>query len=44
MSHKYIPNQKSDHEKMLQTIGLDNIDDLFSSIPEDVKLNRRFRS
>lgn len=36
----YIPNTPEDIKKMLKTIGVESIDDLFSDIPLDVRLNR----
>jgi len=38
--HRYIPNAAVDVKEMLQTIGIDSIDRLFESIPNDVKLDR----
>ena len=38
--YPYIPTTKLDKEKMLNTIGLNSVDDLFSDIPENLKLNR----
>lgn len=35
----YTPHTDSDIEKMLDLIGLENIDDLFSNIPKEVLLN-----
>jgi glycine dehydrogenase subunit 1 len=37
-SHRYIPNAGEDIREMLQVIGVDSIDDLFTTIPADVKL------
>ncbi|WP_142413552.1 aminomethyl-transferring glycine dehydrogenase subunit GcvPA [Hathewaya massiliensis] len=37
----YIPLTKQDEEKMLKTIGVSSVAELFSDVPEDVKLNRR---
>ena len=37
----YIPNTDEDIQKMLSDIGLKSMDDLFSDIPESVRLNRR---
>ena len=34
----YIPNTDMQQLQMLQDIGVDNINDLFSDIPENVKL------
>ena len=37
-SHRYIPNAGEDIREMLATIGVDSIDRLFDTIPDDVKL------
>ncbi len=37
---QYIPNTKEDMEQMLSQIGLSSIDQLFTDIPEGMKLNR----
>lgn len=37
--HKYIPGTSSGREDMLKAVGLSNVDELFSSIPDDVKLS-----
>ncbi|HEY3056301.1 MAG TPA: aminomethyl-transferring glycine dehydrogenase subunit GcvPA [Thermoanaerobaculia bacterium] len=39
-AHRYIPNSSDDIPEMLRVIGVDSIDRLFDSIPNDVKLNR----
>lgn len=36
----YIPISKQDEEKMLQTIGVDTVDELFTDIPDHLKLKR----
>ena len=38
--HRYIPNAEEDVKEMLATIGIDSIDRLFDSIPNDVKLKQ----
>src|SRR5256712_6207952 len=38
--HRYIPNAEQDVKEMLAVIGVDSIDRLFDSIPNDVKLDR----
>lgn len=38
--YPYIPNTKEDEKRMLEYIGVDSVDDLFSDIPENVRLNR----
>ncbi len=37
-SHRYIPNAGEDIREMLQVIGVDSIDELFETIPAEVKL------
>lgn len=37
-SHRYIPNAGEDIREMLAVIGVDSIDALFETIPDDVKL------
>lgn len=37
----YIPNTSEEREDMLKAIGMNSIDDLFSDVPEKLKLNRR---
>ncbi len=37
----YIPITPEDEEKMLSSIGLKSLDDLFSDVPEDVRLKRK---
>ena len=34
----YVPVTEKDREEMLQRIGIDSMDDLFSMIPDDVKI------
>jgi glycine dehydrogenase subunit 1 len=38
--HRYIPNATEDVREMLAVIGIDSVDRLFDSIPDDVKLDR----
>lgn len=37
---KYIPITDEDKEKMLSEIGVESVDELFSDIPNELKLNR----
>lgn len=37
---KYIPNSQANREKMLQEIGVESIESLFSAIPDNLRLNR----
>ncbi len=39
-THRYIPNSTDDIAEMLRIIGVDSIDQLFDSIPKNVKLDR----
>ncbi|MCR4424782.1 MAG: aminomethyl-transferring glycine dehydrogenase subunit GcvPA [Firmicutes bacterium] len=38
--HRYIPNTEKDIEGMLQDIGVSGVDDLFSDIPPEFRLDR----
>jgi len=38
--YPYIQNTPDDERKMLETIGIDSVDQLFNDIPENVRLNR----
>ncbi len=38
--YPYIPNTQDDEKRMLEYIGFNKIEDLFSDIPENVKLKR----
>ena len=38
--HRYIPNTEGDKKLMLESIGVESIDNLFDDIPKEVKLNR----
>ena len=37
---KYLPNCGEELQKMLETIGVDNIEELFRSIPEELRLTK----
>ncbi|MFA5523604.1 MAG: aminomethyl-transferring glycine dehydrogenase subunit GcvPA [Tissierellales bacterium] len=39
--HRYIPNTEADRKRMLESIGVSSIGDLFSDIPNNLKLNRK---
>jgi glycine dehydrogenase subunit 1 len=39
-SHRFIPNAGEDIREMLATVGVDSIDRLFDTLPQDVKLDR----
>ncbi|MGM0472170.1 MAG: aminomethyl-transferring glycine dehydrogenase subunit GcvPA [Bacillota bacterium] len=36
----YLPHTEEDREKLLDGIGIDSVDELFTDIPEEVKLDR----
>lgn len=38
--YPYIPNTNEDEKRMLETIGFNSVDDLFSDIPEDMRFKR----
>jgi glycine dehydrogenase subunit 1 len=38
---RYIPNSPEEREEMLEIVGLSSAEELFSSIPENVRLGRR---
>lgn len=40
MSHRYIPLTEKDEKQMLETIGVNSIQDLFSDVPQNVLLDR----
>ena len=42
MKHRYLPMTERDAEEMLQTIGVESIDDLFSDIPEKVRFKGEY--
>ena len=37
MSHRYLPVTEKDKQEMLQAIGVSDISELFSDIPESVR-------
>lgn len=39
--HRYIPNTEADKKRMLESIGVNSVCDLFSDIPDNLKLNRK---
>ncbi len=40
MSHRYIPLTEQDEKDMLEMIGVNSIQDLYSDVPENILLNR----
>jgi glycine dehydrogenase (decarboxylating) alpha subunit (EC 1.4.4.2) len=43
MTFRYLPQTEKDKKEMLAEIGVDSIDELFSDIPERIRLNRKLR-
>ncbi|MGI6485677.1 MAG: aminomethyl-transferring glycine dehydrogenase subunit GcvPA [Tepidanaerobacteraceae bacterium] len=41
--HKYIPHTKADEKELLDSIGVDSIDELFEDIPKHLRLNRELQ-
>ncbi len=41
--HKYLPHTQEDIEEMLKVIGASSLDDLFSSIPKNLRLNKPYQ-
>ncbi|KKH59363.1 hypothetical protein DU75_06165, partial [Methanosarcina mazei] len=39
--HRYIPNTEEDKKLMLDSIGVESIDNLFDDVPKELKLNRK---
>jgi len=42
MKHRYLPMTESDKKQMLDAIGVESIDELFSDIPEKVRFDRQY--
>lgn len=42
MKHRYLPMTKEDKQAMLETIGVSSIDELFQSIPEQVRFKGKY--
>ncbi|MFS0643990.1 aminomethyl-transferring glycine dehydrogenase subunit GcvPA [Siminovitchia sp. 179-K 8D1 HS] len=42
MKHRYLPMTEEDKNEMLQTIGVDSIEELFSDIPEKVRFKGEY--
>ncbi len=41
MNHRYLPMTSQDRKEMLQTVGVETVEALFSDIPAAVRFNRR---
>lgn len=39
--HKYIPNTETDKKQMLNSIGVNSMEDLFTDIPKELRLDRK---
>ncbi|MFT4412542.1 aminomethyl-transferring glycine dehydrogenase subunit GcvPA [Fredinandcohnia humi] len=42
MKHRYLPMTEQDKNEMLQAIGVDSVDELFSDIPESVRFKGEY--
>src|SRR5690625_7407774 len=42
MGFRYLPMTEEDKQSMLDSIGIESTDELFSDIPEDIRFNREF--
>ncbi|MDQ0269417.1 aminomethyl-transferring glycine dehydrogenase subunit GcvPA [Cytobacillus purgationiresistens] len=42
MKHRYLPMTESDKEQMLEAVGVQSIDELFSDIPESVRFKGEY--
>ena len=42
MSHKYMPHSEEDIKLMLEKVGVDSIDDLYSDVPSEVIFKREY--
>jgi glycine dehydrogenase subunit 1 len=43
MKHRYLPMTEQDQREMLDSIGVDNVNDLFEDIPEKVRFNGDYK-
>ncbi len=41
MTFRYLPMTEQDKKEMLEAIGIEAVDELFSDIPEEVRFNGR---
>ena len=44
MKHRYLPMTESDKQAMLETIGVNSVDELFSDIPESVRFKGEYNT
>jgi glycine dehydrogenase subunit 1 len=42
MKHRYLPMTEADKKEMLETIGVNSVDELFSDIPEEVRFKGEY--
>ena len=42
MKHRYLPMTEQDQKEMLETIGVDSVDELFEDIPEKVRFKGEY--
>ena len=43
MKHRYLPMTEADKQAMLETIGVESVDELFSDIPEKVRFKGEYK-
>ncbi|WP_044640452.1 aminomethyl-transferring glycine dehydrogenase subunit GcvPA [Risungbinella massiliensis] len=43
MKFRYLPTTEQDRQEMLQTIGVDSVEELFSEIPKEVRFQGRYQ-
>ncbi|GLB58169.1 aminomethyl-transferring glycine dehydrogenase subunit GcvPA [Cytobacillus sp. NCCP-133] len=43
MKHRYLPMTESDQKSMLETIGVNSVEELFSDIPENVRFKGEYK-
>ncbi|MDD4760802.1 MAG: glycine dehydrogenase, partial [Bacteroidaceae bacterium] len=42
MNYKYFPHTEKDIQKMLQTVGVEKLEDLYDEVPESIKFKRDY--
>jgi len=42
MNYKYFPHTEDDIKKMLQTVGIEKLEDLYDEVPESIKFKRDY--
>lgn len=43
MKHRYLPMTEQDQKEMLETIGVNSVEELFSDIPEKVRFKGEYK-